>query len=69
MEKRTNVEETHQLTPPDILAQVGLDGKDRQFLQQKTHQDVYRKIIQNEAAEDPDDILAGKKLGQEMLKG
>ena len=69
MEQGANIQEPHQLTPPDILAQVGLDGKDRQFLHQETHQDVYRKIIQYEATKDPDDILAGKKSGQEMPEG
>ena len=67
LKKGANIKETHQLTTPDILAQVRLNGKDRQFLQQETHQDIYRKIIQDEAAEGPDDILAGKKSGQEML--
>lgn len=57
------------MTPPDILAQVGLDGQYRQFLQQETHQDVYREIIQDEATKDPDYILAGKKLRQEMPEG
>jgi hypothetical protein len=66
LEQGANIKETHQLAPPDILAQVGLNGKDGQLLQQETHEDVYRKIVQDKAAKDPDDILAGKKMWQEM---
>jgi hypothetical protein len=69
MEQGTDIEEPYQLAAPDVLTQIGHDRKDWQFLHQETHQDVYRKIIQDKAAKDPDDILAGKKMWQVMLEG
>jgi len=66
VEEGANIEEPDQLTAPDILSQIGLDGKDGQFLHQEAHQDVYQEIVQDETTEDRYNILAGKYVRQEI---
>jgi hypothetical protein len=69
MKEGANIEEPDQLAAPDILPQVGLDGKDGQFLHEEAHKDIYQEIIQDEAAEGVDDILPGKQLWQKIPEG
>lgn len=69
MKDRPDIQEFHQLTAADILNEIGLDREHGEFLQHKAQQDVDGEIIEDEAAEDRNDILRREKLVKEMLEG
>ena len=43
------------------MHQIRLDGKGGQILEQETHQDIDKKIIQNKPAKNRDAVLPGEK--------
>ena len=69
IEQGPHIEEGDQLTAPDILTQVGLDGKDGQFLHHKTPQHIEGKIVQDKSAKHPGNILSREEFWQQVGEG
>src|SRR5215467_7248041 len=69
MRQRPQVDKGGQLGAPDILEEIGLDGKGGKILEKEAKQDVDKKVIQDQAAKGFDHGAAGKKMRENVLQG